>query len=49
MKPKITLSEAMPLLVKIASDLNMRLNRAHDFNFCAEKVRKYLLIKPKYQ
>lgn len=39
---KIKLSEALPIMQKIAADLNMSLNKAGDFKICAAKAQKYL-------
>ena len=41
MKTKIKFSEAMPVMLKIAADLNMSLKKAGDFKLCAAKAKKY--------
>mgnify|MGYP001596624620 FL=1 len=42
MKTKIKLSKALPIMLKIAADLNMSLKKAGDFKICAAKAKKYL-------
>ena len=39
---KIKLSKALPIMLKIAADLNMSLKKAGDFKICAAKAKKYL-------